>query len=100
MTEVDKLAAIRMLTSLGSSTYQSAPALFPLVVCEQVNLSIKYGNSPFSAYGYVCYGVILNGIVEDIESAYRFGKLAISLVERFNAVEIKTSVFKIGRAHV
>ncbi|HEY9804481.1 MAG TPA: AAA family ATPase [Leptolyngbyaceae cyanobacterium] len=107
MTEVDKLAAVRMLTSLGSPTYQSAPALFPLVVCEQVNLSIKYGNSPFSAYGYVCYGVILNGIVNDIESAYRFGKLALSLVEQFNAIEIKTSVFFVagsctihGKVHV
>jgi predicted ATPase/signal transduction histidine kinase/DNA-binding NarL/FixJ family response regulator len=93
MTEVDKLAAIRMLSSMGSPTYQSAPALFPLVICEQVNLSIKYGNSPFSAYGYVCYAVILNGIVQDIESAYKFGKLALKLMERFNALEIKTSVF-------
>ncbi|BCL34855.1 hybrid sensor histidine kinase/response regulator [Nostoc sp. MS1] len=107
MTEVDKLAAIRMLTSLGSPTYQSAPALFPLVVCEQVNLSIEYGNSPFSAYGYVCYGVILNGIVEDIELAYQFGKLALSLVEQFNAVDIKTNVLFVagsctvhGKVHV
>jgi predicted ATPase/tRNA A-37 threonylcarbamoyl transferase component Bud32 len=52
MTETDKLAAIRMLTSMGSPTYQAAPTLFPLVICEQVNLSIKYGNAPFSAYGY------------------------------------------------
>lgn len=98
MTDVDKLAAIRMLTSMGSPTYQAAPALFPLVVCEQVNLSIQYGNSPFSAYGYVCYGVILNGIVQDIESAHKFGKLALSLVERFNALELKTSVFFIAGA--
>jgi predicted ATPase/signal transduction histidine kinase/CheY-like chemotaxis protein len=98
MTEVDKLAAIRMLTSMGSPTYQSAPALFPLVVCEQVNLSIKHGNAPFSAYGYVGYGVILNGIVQDIESAYQFGKLALSLVERFNALELKTSIFYVAGA--
>lgn len=98
MTEVDKLAAIRMLTSMGSSTYQAAPALFPLVVCEQVNLSINYGNSPFSAYGYVCYGVILNGVVHDIDSAYQFGKLALRLVERFNAWNLKTSVFFVAGA--
>ena len=93
MTEVEKLAAIRMLTSLGSSTYQAAPTLFPLVVCQQVNLSIKYGNAPFSAYGYVCYSVILNGIIQDVESAYKFGKLALSLVENFNTLELKASVF-------
>ncbi|NEU76693.1 AAA family ATPase [Hassallia byssoidea VB512170] len=98
MTEVDKLAAIRMLTSMGSPTFQAAPALFPLVVCEHVNLSIKYGNAPFSAYGYVCYGVILNGVIQDIDSAYKFGKLALSLLERYNVLEIKTSVFFVAAA--
>ncbi|PIG92975.1 hybrid sensor histidine kinase/response regulator [Gloeocapsopsis sp. IPPAS B-1203] len=98
MTEVDKLVAIRMLTSVGSPTYQAAPALFPLIVCEQVNLSLKYGNAPFSAYGYACYGVILNGVVQDIESAYKFGKLAFSLVEKFNAIELKASVFFVAGA--
>jgi predicted ATPase/signal transduction histidine kinase/DNA-binding response OmpR family regulator/tRNA A-37 threonylcarbamoyl transferase component Bud32 len=98
MTEVDKLAAMRMLMSMGSPTYQAAPTLFPLVVCEQVNLSIKYGNAPFSAYGYVCYGVLLNGIIQDIESAYKFGKLSLSLVERFNVLEHKTSVFYVAGA--
>jgi predicted ATPase len=98
MTEVDQLAAIRMLTSIGSPTYQAAPALFPLIVCEQVNLSLKYGNAPFSAYGYACYGVILNGVVQDIESAYKFGKLAFSLVEKFNTLELKASVFFVAGA--
>ena len=93
MTEVDKLAAVRMLASLGSPTYQAGPALLPLIACEQLNLSIQYGNSPFSAYSYVLYSIIINGLFQDIEAAYQFGKLALSLVERFNAVELKTSVF-------
>jgi predicted ATPase/signal transduction histidine kinase/DNA-binding NarL/FixJ family response regulator/tRNA A-37 threonylcarbamoyl transferase component Bud32 len=92
MTDEEKLTALRMLTSMGSPTYQAAPTLFPLVICEQVNLSIRYGNASFSAYGYVCYGVILNGILQDTESAYKFGKLALNLIDRFNAVELKASV--------
>ncbi|AFZ35265.1 ATP-binding region ATPase domain protein [Stanieria cyanosphaera PCC 7437] len=93
MTEADKLTAMRMLTNMGSPTYQAAPALFPLVVCQQVNLSLRHGNSVFSAYGYACYGVILNGIVEDIESAYQFGQLALNLIDKFKALELKTNVF-------
>jgi predicted ATPase/signal transduction histidine kinase/tRNA A-37 threonylcarbamoyl transferase component Bud32 len=92
VTDAEKLAAIRMLTSLGSPCYQAAPALFPLVICEQINLSLRYGNSPFAAYSYVCYGVILNGILQDSEAAYRFGQLALQVVEKFNAVALKTSV--------
>lgn len=97
-TDVEKLIAMRMLISLGSSSYQAAPNLFPLVICEQVNLSIQYGNSPFSAYAYVCYGVILNGIVGDIEAAYQFGELALRLIDRFNAVALKPSVFFVAGA--
>ncbi|MBD2437089.1 hybrid sensor histidine kinase/response regulator [Nostoc sp. FACHB-110] len=93
MTDIDKLAIARMLTSLGSPTYQAAPTLFPLVICELVNISINYGNSPFSAYGYVCYAVILNSIIQDIDSAYKFGKLALNLVENLHILELKTSIF-------
>ncbi|MBD2013428.1 AAA family ATPase [Microcoleus sp. FACHB-53] len=107
MTEVEKVAATRMLANMGSPTYQAAPALFPFVVCEQVNLSINYGNTPASAYGYACYGLMSNGILQDVELAYQFGKLALNLVERFNALQLKASVYFVavsstihGKAHV
>lgn len=93
MTAVDKLAAVRMLISLGSPTFQAAPTLFPLIICEQVNLSVQYGNSPFSGYGYVCYSILLNTIFLDVEAAYQFGQLALNLLEKFNALELRTSVF-------
>ncbi|MBD2112170.1 MULTISPECIES: hybrid sensor histidine kinase/response regulator [Cyanophyceae] len=98
ITDAEKLATIRMLTSLGSPCYQAAPMLFPLVICEQINLSLRYGNSPFAAYSYVCYGVILNGILQDSEAAYRFGQLALQVVEKFNAVDLKASVSFIAGA--
>src|SRR5919199_1785463 len=107
MTDVDKVAATRMLANMGSPTYQAAPTLFPFVVCEQVNLSINYGNTPASAYGYACYGLMSNGILQDVELAYQFGKLALNLVERFNALQLKASVYFVavsatihGKAHV
>ncbi|MDZ8107089.1 MAG: AAA family ATPase [Nostoc sp. DedQUE12a] len=106
-TDIEKLAAARMLASMGPPTYQATPMLFPLVMCELVNLSLKYGNSPFSSYGYACYGILLNAVFQDPESAYQFGKLASNLVEKFNAQEIKASVFLVvgvctihGKVHV
>ncbi|MBD1914757.1 MULTISPECIES: hybrid sensor histidine kinase/response regulator [Cyanophyceae] len=98
ITDAEKLATIRMLTSLGSPCYQAAPTLFPLVICEQIGLSLRYGNSPFAAYSYVCYGVILNGILQDSEAAYQFGQLALQVVEKFNAVDLKASVSFIAGA--
>ena len=48
MVDGDKLAAMRMLSCMFSPTYVAAPALLPLIVCEQVNLSIQHGNCSFS----------------------------------------------------
>jgi predicted ATPase len=66
MAEKEKLAAGNILSGLASATFQVAPELFPLIVSERVNLSIKYGNAPFSSYAYATYGLILIGI-QDID---------------------------------
>ncbi|WP_035992721.1 hybrid sensor histidine kinase/response regulator [Leptolyngbya sp. KIOST-1] len=98
MRDPEQLALVRMLTSLGSPCYQAAPNLFPLVICEQVNRALRYGNSPFAAYSYVCYGVILNGILQEIDLAYRFGNLALRVLEQFSASALKASVSFVGGA--
>jgi len=92
MTDPGKLAAIQMLSSLFSPAYIAAPALLPLIPCEQVKLSLEYGNASFSAFGYANYGVILNGVSQDIDKAYQFGNLALKLVEHLNAKELKAKV--------
>jgi PAS domain S-box-containing protein len=89
MTDVGKLAILRILSHLFSPTYIAAPALLPIITCEQVNLSIKYGNASFSPYAYANYSAILNGVVQDVESAYKFGNLALKLLERLNSKEFK-----------
>jgi predicted ATPase len=88
MTNPYKLAAIRLLLNVFISVYMSVPELFPLVVLKQVNLSIKHGNASVSPYGYANYGLFLCGVGGDIDSGYRFGQLALSLVSKLNAKEI------------
>ncbi|HEY9614440.1 serine/threonine-protein kinase PknK, partial [Allocoleopsis sp.] len=107
MIDAEKLAAMRILSSLFSASFIAAPTLLPLIPCQQVNLSVAYGNCPFSAFGYANYGVILNGVLQEIDSSYQFGQLALNLVERLNAKEIKcktvdqVAAFTIhGKAHL
>ncbi|MFN6472292.1 MAG: AAA family ATPase [Nostoc sp. SerVER01] len=107
MTDIEHLCAARILATIGPATYQAAPMLFPLVISELVNLSINYGNSPFSSYSYACYGILLNAIFHNIESSYKFGKLALNLAEKFKAPDIKASTFFVvgvciahGKVHV
>ena len=89
MTDPYKLAAMRILASAIPATFIAAPKLFPLIVLKQVNLSVKYGNASGSAFAYATYGLILCGMVLDIESGYRFGQLALRVLDKFNASELK-----------
>jgi PAS domain S-box-containing protein len=91
MTDPYKLAVMRILSDVFSAAYLAAPKLFPLLVLKQVNLSIKYGNTTVSTYAYATYGLIISGeAVGDIETGYQFGQLALRLVDKFNAKELKT----------
>ncbi|MGH1396460.1 MAG: trifunctional serine/threonine-protein kinase/ATP-binding protein/sensor histidine kinase [Trichormus sp.] len=91
MTEAQPLAIMRILSSAIALAYQAVPELMPLICCRQINLSIKYGNAPLSAFAYVAYGLILCGLLGNIESGYQFGCLAQSLCANFNnqAVSVK-----------
>ena len=100
MTDEQKRAATAILLNLYHHTYTAAPALFPLVVFQLVNLMVHYGNTPLSARAYAGYGVILCGMAGDIEAGYEFGKLAMSLVRRFDAQEIKGSTIMIFNAFI
>ncbi|MGF1937961.1 MAG: trifunctional serine/threonine-protein kinase/ATP-binding protein/sensor histidine kinase [Nostoc sp. ChiQUE02] len=87
MTEPDKLAAMNILTNIAAPAYLVIPELYPLILFKQVHLSLKYGNTANSLYGYSCYGLILCAFVGDVESGYKFGQLTLKLLDKLNAKE-------------
>jgi predicted ATPase/signal transduction histidine kinase/CheY-like chemotaxis protein len=89
MTDPYQLAAIRILSSIFSACYSGMPALVPLTVCKQVDLSVQYGNASVSPFAYAVYSLLLCGAVGDIERGYEFGQLALRLVSKLNAKEIE-----------
>ncbi|MEG4070170.1 PAS domain S-box protein [Microcoleus sp. Pol11C2] len=84
MTAPEPLAAISILSNMVSAAAITLPALWILINCKTVNLSIKYGNTIWSPLYYAAYGFVLCGVVQDIELGYKFGQLALSLAERLN----------------
>ncbi|MEG4502179.1 AAA family ATPase [Microcoleus sp. F6_B4] len=87
-----KQAALRILSFMATVAYGVAPQLMPLIVFKQVILSVKYGNYPESLHAYAVYGLILCGVVGDIEGGYKFGQLALRMLEQFGKPELKTKV--------
>ncbi|MBW4489342.1 MAG: AAA family ATPase [Trichocoleus desertorum ATA4-8-CV12] len=82
MAEPVPLAAIYILASTVGAAFMVSPALMVLIVCKMVNLSITNGNAIWSLLGYATYGMMLCGVVQDIELGYRFGKLSLNLAKR------------------
>ncbi len=92
MSKPEKLAAMRILASTTSAAFLGSPKLFPLLVFQQVSLSVQHGNSPLSAYAYACYGTILSGMLSDIDGGYEFGQLALQILEKFNGRYLQSKV--------
>jgi PAS domain S-box-containing protein len=88
MTDPDKLVAMRILSSLTAAVHVAAPNLMPLLASKQVNLSIQYGNASVSPFAYATFGLILCRM-EDIESGYEFGQLALGLLSQPNTHSIR-----------
>ncbi|MCP4135242.1 MAG: serine/threonine-protein kinase PknK [bacterium] len=90
-----KLAAMQMLTGIGTSAYYAAPELLPLVIFNTVKISVKYGNSIYSPYSYAAFGMIYCSILGDINTGYEWGKLALDLVEKLNTRKTKSRVWMV-----
>ncbi len=88
MTDPEKLAAMKITSSIFSSVFIAAPEMLPMLVSKQVNLSVQYGNTSLSAFAYVNYGLILCGLLEEFEQGYQFGCLAVNLADKFHAKEL------------
>lgn len=92
MTDPYKLAAMRLLLAIGPAAANANPALYPLIVFKIVKLSIQYGNSSLSAYGYCMYGMLLSMMLGDINSGYQFGQLSERLLQQFEAKDLQAKV--------
>ncbi len=93
MTDENKIAAMRIMADIASSSYWATPTLFPLVIFRMVHLSLKFGNTALSAFAFATYGVIMCGVLGQMRNGYNFGKLGLILLEKYNAKEWKTQIY-------
>jgi diguanylate cyclase (GGDEF)-like protein/PAS domain S-box-containing protein len=85
MTSAEAQAILRILVQIAAPAYIGFPAIYPLICCKQVQVSLTYGNVPASSFGYTVYGLLLGSVVGDLETGYEFGQLALQLLEHLNS---------------
>lgn len=100
MKDPYKLAAMRILNAVINAAYIANPGLLLPVIFTMIYLSVKFGNSLLSTYGYVLYGLILCGGIRDINSGYKFGQLSVGLLEKMNIIGFKYKVLNVFNGYI
>ncbi len=95
MTDPEKMMAMRILGNVGPPTFvMGRLEEWSHSVLISVKLSLESGNSIFSPYAYVQYGMIL-GFYGQYMPGYLFGEMACKLSEKWG----KASIDQKARTH-
>ncbi|MBZ5537236.1 MAG: sigma 54-interacting transcriptional regulator [Acidobacteriia bacterium] len=101
MTDPEIRMVMKILTALWPSAYLVGDQLLTrLISATMVRLSLVYGNTEDSAYGYVTHAITVGPVRGDYKSGYEFGRLALSVNERFNDPRLRAKIHQQFQAHV
>ncbi len=92
MTDEKMIATMRVIEAVSYLALMSAPELCPELTLIAIQVSIKFGNSSYSAYGYTCGAIILSGFLNKADMGYKIGQLALNLVDRYGLFEIEPRI--------
>ncbi|MGF1492296.1 MAG: AAA family ATPase [Microcoleaceae cyanobacterium] len=90
MQNPEKIVMTKVLQRMFYSGYLIGnQTLANLALVKMTTISLEYGNSEISSFGYVGYGLVIEGLLQDYQTGYRFGKMATELCEQFENSEVK-----------
>jgi histidine kinase len=92
MTDKDKLAAMEILNLIFPYCSMLKHPKAPHAIFRMVQLTVKYGITATSATGFAGYGMGLCGL-GDFLSGNRYGKIALRLLEYFEANQLICRVY-------
>ena len=95
MTDPYKLATLRLLISVTAASTFAKPDMFPLIILTQINLCIEHGYSGLAAFACALYGMLLSAFMGNTDAGYLSGQLALKLLDKFNARELKCKVYNL-----
>lgn len=93
MTNQEVKAAIEILAKLYGPSFSTDANLYTLHVLAIIDLSLKFGNAPASAYAYNLFGFILASRLKKYKEAYAYSKMAIDLIEKHQFISYKAKAY-------
>lgn len=87
------LTAMRLLMEIFPAAFLSGSGnLFPYLVLKAVNLSLRHGNCPESAFAYAAYGMLLCGELDEPAVGYQYGKVGLALNDHLDDLPLRARV--------
>ena len=96
----DCRATLDVLSVFATPAWFTDENLHDLVVAQMVNLSLEHGNSDGSCYAYALLGAVLGSNLGQYQTGFRFGKLALDLVEKRGLDRFKGRVYSCFGHHI
>ncbi len=87
-------AVMDILMGLWTSAYlDSRLELVAWSSCKMTNISLQYGNSPLTSYGFMNYAFVCVAMLDRYEDGHRFGQVAIRLAERYDNLLLRGKAY-------
>ncbi|WP_332914165.1 hypothetical protein [Algoriphagus boritolerans] len=90
--EKARIASQLLMEIFPAAFLSGSGRMFPYLVLKSVNIALKYGNSPETAFAYAGYAMLLSGYFENPAEGYKYGKLAVNLIERFDDISLRSRI--------
>jgi len=92
LNNADIKIAVKLLSDMLPLAFFLDLSIFSYLTVILVDISLQYGNTPESAYGFACYGRLLITRGE-YQSGDEFGRLAMRLSEKYNNLGQKSRCY-------
>jgi predicted ATPase len=92
MTDAGRIENMKILDKLGTYCYLAANDLLPLVIFRSLKWTIRYGLCDYAPPAFATIGVILTGVLFDLQGGSTYGEHALLLMEKLGckATESRT----------
>jgi PAS domain S-box-containing protein len=75
------------------SNLESHRKLLFLITLKLLALTLKHGNSKYSAFAYVAYGAIIGAVRGEYQKGYELGRLGITLDNKYSDLELRARIY-------
>ncbi len=92
MQDEEKLMAQRILKEVWPIAYFLGSKALHVTSMNMTQVSVQYGNSPISVFGYMLYSFNLVFQYGEVDSGYEFGELSLRLHEIMKTKELEANI--------